>query len=106
MSPGIEVFAQFGIGGLAVGLAYALARYLIKRAEEDRQELAELRAWTRDKGWGLLATMEGTMNRAVDLVEKQGQALDRQGAVIESVAERLDAVALPAPRRRPPGVRG
>lgn len=73
----LEVFAQFGLGGLAFGLVWVLGKWVLSRAESDRLELQALNLWIREKGLTTMASNEATTNKAVELVERQAEIIDR-----------------------------
>lgn len=59
-------FAQFGVGGLAVGVGAMLVRFLIEVFREDRKDLRELQLWVRDR---LPAVLETSTEAIRDLTE-------------------------------------
>lgn len=76
-------FAQFGLGGIAVGMSYALVRWALGRADEDRKDLAAVNEWARTKFAEVIVEVTSTMKAATDLVERMADRLDggnpRQG---------------------------
>lgn len=96
MGTELAPFAQFGVAGLLAGIAYALVRWALARADGDREEVKALNLWIREKGWASMASMERTMNEALNLV-------DKQGVVLEKLASKHDVSSPPSnSRRRPP----